>query len=72
LDMKAIQEMIKAGIIPFKTDQEILDEVVPSDNLPEYVGHGQEILKQQEQEKELYRKQAEEAQARAYLAFVKG
>ncbi|GKA66568.1 hypothetical protein Tco_0766376, partial [Tanacetum coccineum] len=25
LDMKAMQEMIKAGIIPFKTDQEILD-----------------------------------------------
>ncbi|GKC34186.1 acidic leucine-rich nuclear phosphoprotein 32 family member A [Tanacetum coccineum] len=59
LDMKAMQEMIKAGIIPFKTDQEILDEVMT------------QILRQQEQEKELYRKQAEEAQQRAYLASLK-
>ncbi|GJT34825.1 hypothetical protein Tco_0925244 [Tanacetum coccineum] len=58
-DKKAKQEMIKAGIIPFKTDQEILDEVMT------------QILRQQEQEKELYRKQAEEAQARAYLASLK-
>ncbi|GJX86749.1 hypothetical protein Tco_0337523 [Tanacetum coccineum] len=88
LDMKAMQEMIKAGIIPFKTDQEILDEVVPSDNRQNMSGMGRklpgggstsrrranrayedvmtrdqmtQILRQQEQEKELYRKQAEEA-----------
>ncbi|GJY13214.1 hypothetical protein Tco_0382523 [Tanacetum coccineum] len=30
-----------------------------------------QILRQQEQEKELYRKQAEEAQQRAYLASLK-
>ncbi|GJW37239.1 hypothetical protein Tco_0060159 [Tanacetum coccineum] len=98
LDMKAMQEMIKAGIIPFKTDQEILDEVVPSDNRQNMSGMGRklpgggstsrrranrayedvmtrdqmtQILRQQEQEKELYRKQAEEAQARAYLASLK-
>ncbi|GJU53171.1 hypothetical protein Tco_1226885 [Tanacetum coccineum] len=98
LDMKAMQEMIKAIIIPFKTDQEILDEVVPSDNRQNMSGMGRklpgggstsrrranrayedvmtrdqmtQILRQQEQEKELYRKQAEEAQARAYLASLK-
>ncbi|GKB63634.1 Myc-type, basic helix-loop-helix domain-containing protein [Tanacetum coccineum] len=98
LDMKAMQEMIKAGIIPFKTDQEILDEVVPSDNRQNMSGMGRklpgggstsrrranrayedvmtrdqmtQILRQQEQEKELYRKQAEEAQA-GLFGFVKG
>ncbi|GJU93047.1 Myc-type, basic helix-loop-helix domain-containing protein [Tanacetum coccineum] len=98
LDMKVMQEMIKAGIIRFKTDQEILDEVVPSDNRQNMSGMGRklpgggstsrrranrayedvmtrdqmtQILRQQEQEKELYRKQAEEAQARAYLASLK-
>ncbi|GKF29503.1 hypothetical protein Tco_0095845, partial [Tanacetum coccineum] len=30
--MKAMQDRIKAGIIPFKTDQEIMDEVVPTDD----------------------------------------
>ncbi|GKA48252.1 hypothetical protein Tco_0741210, partial [Tanacetum coccineum] len=68
LDMKVMQEMIKVGIIPFKTDQEIQDEVVPSDNRQNMSGMGR---KQQEQEKELYRKQAEEAQAHAYLASLK-
>ncbi|GJZ55343.1 zinc finger, PHD-type containing protein [Tanacetum coccineum] len=98
LDMKAMQDRIKAGIIPFKTDQEILDEVVPSDNRQNMSGMGRklpgggstsrrrthraygdvmnrdqmtQILRQQEQEKELYRKQAEEAQQRAYLASLK-
>ncbi|GJW74214.1 ribonuclease H-like domain-containing protein [Tanacetum coccineum] len=98
LDMKAMQDRIKAGIIPFKTDQEILDEVVPSDNRQNMSGIGRklpgggstsrrrthraygdvmnrdqmtQILRQQEQEKELYRKQAEEAQQRAYLASLK-
>ncbi|GJX91188.1 hypothetical protein Tco_0344514 [Tanacetum coccineum] len=93
-----MQEMIKAGIILFKTDQEILDEVVSSDNRQNMSGMGRklpgggstsrrranrayedvmtrdqmtQILRQQEQEKELYRKQAEEAQARAYLASLK-
>ncbi|GJZ45078.1 hypothetical protein Tco_0592674 [Tanacetum coccineum] len=98
LDMKVMQEMIKVGVIPFKTDQEILDEVVPSDNRQNMSGIGRklpgggstscrranraygdvmtrdhmtQIVRQQEQEKELYRKQAEEAQARAYLASLK-
>ncbi|GJR08535.1 uncharacterized endoplasmic reticulum membrane protein-like protein [Tanacetum coccineum] len=56
LDMKAMKDNIKAGLIPFKTDQEILDEI---------------MFRQQEQEKELHRKQAEEAQTRAYLASLK-
>ncbi|GJY81523.1 hypothetical protein Tco_0494274 [Tanacetum coccineum] len=43
LDMKAMQEMIKAGIIPFKTDQEILDEVVPSDNRQNMSGMGRKL-----------------------------
>ncbi|GJR13039.1 putative reverse transcriptase domain-containing protein [Tanacetum coccineum] len=98
LDMKGMQDRIKAGLIPFKTDQEILDEVVPSDNRQNMSGMGRklpgggltsrrranraygdvmtrdhmtQILRQQEQEKELYRKQAKEAQARAYLASLK-
>ncbi|GJU43063.1 hypothetical protein Tco_1200329 [Tanacetum coccineum] len=98
LDMKAMPDRIKAGLISFKTDQEILDEVVPSDNRQNMSGMGRklpgdgstsrrrthrayrdvmnrdqmtQILRQQEQEKELYRKQAEEAQQRAYLASLK-
>ncbi|GJW43916.1 hypothetical protein Tco_0072715 [Tanacetum coccineum] len=82
LDMKTMKDNIKVSLIPFKTDQEILDEIVPSDNRqnrqqPEYVGHGlgrklsRVMFRQQEQEKELLRKQAEEAQARAYLAALK-
>ncbi|GJV78968.1 hypothetical protein Tco_1514838 [Tanacetum coccineum] len=94
---KPCKDGIKAGIIPFKTDQEILDEVVPSDNRQNMSGMGRklpgggstsrrrthraygdvmnrdqmtQILRQQEQEKELYRKQAEEAQQRAYLASL--
>ncbi|GKA96083.1 hypothetical protein Tco_0818178 [Tanacetum coccineum] len=95
LDMKAMQDNVKAGLIPFKTDQEILDEIVPSDNRQNMSGMGRKLpgggstsrrranrafgdvmtrdqitqmFRQQEQEKELLRKQAEEAQARAYLA----
>ncbi|GKC62418.1 hypothetical protein Tco_1095016 [Tanacetum coccineum] len=43
LHMKVMQDRIKADIIPFKTDQEILDEVVPSDNRKNMTGHGQEV-----------------------------
>ncbi|GJS88573.1 putative ribonuclease H-like domain-containing protein [Tanacetum coccineum] len=47
-----------------------------SDNRQNISGNGQNgircsVLRQQEQEKELYRKQAEEAQQRAYLASLK-
>ncbi|GJT38875.1 hypothetical protein Tco_0938740 [Tanacetum coccineum] len=98
LDMKAMKDNIKAGLIPFKTDQEILDEIVPSDNRQNMSGMGRKLpgggstsrrranrafgdimtqdqitqmFRQQEQEKELHRKQAEEAQAWAYLASLK-
>ncbi|GJT79318.1 hypothetical protein Tco_1053660 [Tanacetum coccineum] len=98
LDMKAMKDKITACLIPFKTDQEILDEIVPSDNRQNMSGMGRKLLgggltsrrranrafgdimtrdqitqmfRQQEQEKELYRKQAEEAQTRAYLASLK-
>ncbi|GKD89588.1 hypothetical protein Tco_1365095 [Tanacetum coccineum] len=96
--MKAMQDNVKAGLIPFKTDQEILDEIVPSDNHQNMSGMGRKLsgggstsrrranrafrdvmtrdqitqmFRQQEQEKELLRKQAEEAQTRAYLAALK-
>ncbi|GJU32759.1 CACTA transposable element [Tanacetum coccineum] len=39
LDMKAMKDNIKAGLIPFKTDQEILDEIVLSDNRSEICRH---------------------------------
>ncbi|GJZ51744.1 hypothetical protein Tco_0606259, partial [Tanacetum coccineum] len=98
LDMKAMQDNVKAGHIPLKTDQEILDEIIPSDNRQNMSGMGRKLpgggstsrrranralgdvmtrdqitqmFRQQEQEKELLRKQAEEAQARAYLAALK-
>ncbi|GJR90026.1 hypothetical protein Tco_0214037 [Tanacetum coccineum] len=98
LDMKAMQDNVKAGLIPFKTDQEILDEIVLSDNRQNMSGMGRKLpgggstsrmranrafgdvmtrdqitqmFRQQEQEKELLRKQAEEAQARAYLVALK-
>ncbi|GJX91496.1 hypothetical protein Tco_0344822 [Tanacetum coccineum] len=94
--MKAMKDNIKAGLIPFKTDQEILDEIVPSDNRQNMSGMGRKLpgggstsrrranrafgdimtrdqITQmfRQQEKELHRKQAEEAQARAYLASLK-
>ncbi|GJZ00855.1 uncharacterized protein Tco_0518284 [Tanacetum coccineum] len=98
LDMKAMQDRIKAGIIPFKTDQEIFDEDVSSDNHQNMSGIGRklpgggstsrrrthraygdvmnrdqmtQILRQQEQENELYMKHAQESQQRAYLASLK-
>ncbi|GJZ62212.1 hypothetical protein Tco_0618349 [Tanacetum coccineum] len=40
LDMKVMQDNVKAGLIPFKTDQEILDEIVPSDNRQNMSGMG--------------------------------
>ncbi|GJW19104.1 Myc-type, basic helix-loop-helix domain-containing protein [Tanacetum coccineum] len=97
-EMKAMKDHIRAGIIPFKTDQEILDEIVPSNNRQNMSGRGRKLLgggltsrryanrafrdvmsreqitqlyRQEQQEKELYRKQAEEAQARAWLAAQK-
>ncbi|GJR90022.1 CACTA transposable element [Tanacetum coccineum] len=97
-EMKAMKDHIRAGIIPFKTDQEILDEIVPSDNRQNMSGRGRklpgggstsrryanrafgdvmsreqitQLYRQEQQEKELYRKQAEEAQARAWLAAQK-
>ncbi|GJY62076.1 hypothetical protein Tco_0462733 [Tanacetum coccineum] len=96
--MKAMQDNVKVGLIPFKTDQEILDEIVPSDNHQNMSGMGRKLsgggstsrrranrafrdvmtrdqitqmFRQQEQEKELLRKQVEEAKARAYLAALK-
>ncbi|GJY19086.1 hypothetical protein Tco_0390577 [Tanacetum coccineum] len=96
--MKAMKDNIKVGLISFKTDQEILDEIVPSDNRQNMLGMGRKLpgggstsrrranrafgdimtrdqitqmFRQQEQEKELHRKQAEEAQTRAYLASLK-
>ncbi|GJR33349.1 hypothetical protein Tco_1109581 [Tanacetum coccineum] len=93
-----MQDQIRAGVIPYKADQEILDEVVPSDNRQNMSGMGRklpgggstsrrranqafadvmtreqmtQILRQKEQENELLRKQAEEAQQRAYLAALK-
>ncbi|GKA24867.1 hypothetical protein Tco_0710900 [Tanacetum coccineum] len=98
LKMKVMQDQIRAGVIPYKTDQEILDEVVQSDNRQNMSGMGKKlpgggstsrrranqaftdvmtreqmnlILRQKEQENELLRKQAEEAQQRAYLAALK-
>ncbi|GJX96112.1 glutamate-rich WD repeat-containing protein 1 [Tanacetum coccineum] len=32
LDMKSMQDQVRAGVIPYKTDQDILDEVVSSTN----------------------------------------
>ncbi|GJY62765.1 acidic leucine-rich nuclear phosphoprotein 32 family member A [Tanacetum coccineum] len=98
LDMKSMQDQVRAGVIPYKTDQDILDEVVPSTNRQNMSGKGRklpgggstsrrranqafadvmtreqmtQILRQKEQENELLRKQAEEAQQRAYLAALK-
>ncbi|GJY70698.1 hypothetical protein Tco_0474401 [Tanacetum coccineum] len=98
LDMKAMQDNVKADLIPFKNDQEILDEIVSSDNRQNMSGMGRKLpgggstsrrranrafgdvmtrdqitqmFRQQEQEKELLRKQAEEGQTRAYLAALK-
>ncbi|GJT25861.1 hypothetical protein Tco_0895798 [Tanacetum coccineum] len=41
--MKAMQDQIRAGVIPYKTDQEILDEVVLSDNRQNMSGMGRKL-----------------------------
>ncbi|GJZ34482.1 hypothetical protein Tco_0580299 [Tanacetum coccineum] len=41
--MKAMQDNVKAGLIPFKTEQEILDEIVPSDNRQNMSGIGRKL-----------------------------
>ncbi|GKC40499.1 hypothetical protein Tco_1052883, partial [Tanacetum coccineum] len=43
LDMKAMKDNIKAGLIPFKTNQEILDEIVLSDNCQNMSGMGRKL-----------------------------
>ncbi|GKA34851.1 hypothetical protein Tco_0721280 [Tanacetum coccineum] len=68
LDMKAMKDNIKAGLIPFKTDQEILDEIVPSDNR-QNMSNGQGRYRGVAQLSQ--RANPEEAQARAYLASLK-
>ncbi|GJZ84695.1 acidic leucine-rich nuclear phosphoprotein 32 family member A [Tanacetum coccineum] len=97
-EINAMKDHIRAGIIPFKTDQEILYEIVLSDNQQNMSGRGRKLLgggltsrryanrafgdvmsreqitqlyRQEQQEKELYKKQAEEAQAQAWLAAQK-
>ncbi|GJV72964.1 hypothetical protein Tco_1492959 [Tanacetum coccineum] len=60
LDMKSMQDQVRASVIPYKTDQDILDEVELD-----------RILRQKDQEAELLRKQTAEAQQRAYLAALK-
>ncbi|GJY77590.1 hypothetical protein Tco_0483391 [Tanacetum coccineum] len=42
-EMKAMKDHIRSGIIPFKMDQEILDEIIPSDQPEEYVDRAQEV-----------------------------
>ncbi|GKA41259.1 Myc-type, basic helix-loop-helix domain-containing protein [Tanacetum coccineum] len=32
INPKSMQDQVRAGVIPYKTDQDILDEVVPSTN----------------------------------------
>ncbi|GJR86112.1 hypothetical protein Tco_0210123 [Tanacetum coccineum] len=73
LDMKAMQDRIKAGLIPKlpgggstsrRRANRAYGDIMTRDQMTQ-------ILRQQEQEKELYRKQAEEAQAQAYLASLK-
>ncbi|GJX78161.1 putative serine/threonine/dual specificity protein kinase, catalytic domain-containing protein [Tanacetum coccineum] len=64
LDMKTMQDQVRAGVIPFKTDQEILDEVVPSSWI--------DIEAKKKQDASFLReKQTAEAQQRAYLAALK-
>ncbi|GJS56338.1 hypothetical protein Tco_0629700 [Tanacetum coccineum] len=43
LDMKAMKDKITAGLIPFKIDQEILDEIIPSDNCQNMSGMGRKL-----------------------------
>ncbi|GJX62091.1 JmjC domain-containing protein, partial [Tanacetum coccineum] len=43
LDMKSMQDQVRAGVIPYKTDQDILDEVVPSTNRQNMSGKGRKL-----------------------------
>ncbi|GJS23223.1 hypothetical protein Tco_0451855 [Tanacetum coccineum] len=43
LDMKSMQDHVRAGVIPYKTDQDILDEVVPSTNRQNMSGKGRKL-----------------------------
>ncbi|GJT32929.1 acidic leucine-rich nuclear phosphoprotein 32 family member A [Tanacetum coccineum] len=77
LDMKSMQDQVRAGVIPYKTDQDILDEVARSSGISRcqmlYVGRDWEpdIEAKRSNEAELLRKQTAEAQQRAYLAALK-
>ncbi|GJX58331.1 acidic leucine-rich nuclear phosphoprotein 32 family member A [Tanacetum coccineum] len=63
LDMKAMK-LPGGGLTSRRHANRAYEDVITRDQITQ-------ILRQQEQEKELYRKQAEEAQARAYLALLK-
>ncbi|GJT10491.1 hypothetical protein Tco_0857533 [Tanacetum coccineum] len=41
--MKSMQDQVRAGVIPYKTDQDILDEVVPSTNRQNMSGKGRKL-----------------------------
>ncbi|GJT37325.1 hypothetical protein Tco_0937190 [Tanacetum coccineum] len=69
LDMKAMKDNIKAGLIPFKTNQEILDEIVLSDNCQNMSGMGRKLSGGGSTSRR--RTNLEEEQARAYLASLK-
>ncbi|GKB80291.1 hypothetical protein Tco_0947186 [Tanacetum coccineum] len=43
LDMKSMQDQVRAGVISYKTDQDILDEVVPSTNRQNMSGKGRKL-----------------------------
>ncbi|GJU22640.1 acidic leucine-rich nuclear phosphoprotein 32 family member A [Tanacetum coccineum] len=43
LDMKSMQDQVRADVIPYKTDQDILDEVVPSTNRQNMSGKGRKL-----------------------------
>ncbi|GJX96111.1 Myc-type, basic helix-loop-helix domain-containing protein [Tanacetum coccineum] len=43
LDMKSMQDQVRVGVIPYKTDQDILDEVVPSTNRQNMSGKGRKL-----------------------------
>ncbi|GKG02857.1 hypothetical protein Tco_0310493, partial [Tanacetum coccineum] len=38
-----MQDQVRAGVIPYKTDQDILDEVVPSINRQNMSGKGRKL-----------------------------
>ncbi|GJX35460.1 Myc-type, basic helix-loop-helix domain-containing protein [Tanacetum coccineum] len=43
LQMKAMQDQVRGGVIPFMTDQQILDQVVPSENRQNMSGMGRKL-----------------------------